>query len=114
MRISDWSSDVCSSDLTTELTDGNLGFRHRERALELDLDLRAFIVGAAFLALWRTHGEAAQRNDHQFGAIATAGERVGDPLAWLERGIGACVVQLLAQFFDFLRSEEHTSELQSL
>src|SRR3546814_11787742 len=61
-------------DETTELTDGNLGFRHRERALELDLALRAFIVGAAFLALWRPHGEAAQRNDHTRAEKRRAGK----------------------------------------
>src|SRR3546814_18697589 len=36
MRISDWSSDVCSSDLSGELTSSFLGvFRYSRRAVEL-------------------------------------------------------------------------------
>src|SRR3546814_10515207 len=93
MRISDWSSDVCSSDLPALL--GN--------------------DGADFCAV----------------ALQRAGNPIADPrqdehLAVLERREGAAVVEEAADlrtkaprlFFNrgpsFLRSEEHTSELQSL
>src|SRR3546814_4612231 len=88
MRISDWSSDVCSSDLRTTRLDDR--FEDRQDRLEVrqlllvDQDIR-------ILKLDR----------HLF--------RVGDEI---RRQIAA--IELHA-FDDIkLRSEEHTSELQSL
>src|SRR3546814_7275909 len=101
MRISDWSSDVCSSDLPESCSWGP----HRP-AQQLRIDC---------------HNDGAQRHEHcpkrrlqqdpPCGENAS-GERDGDdvvaggpPKVMDHLAIGG-----LAQF----RSEEHTSELQSL
>src|SRR3546814_3500366 len=110
MRISDWSSDVCSSDLVDQLL-GVLELdvaearhrrleechvadaeraddeRRREAAVHVDLEHQFLKVGA--------RGTAAQQADRR--ALAGLQDQVG-------RRVGRQVV----------RSEEHTSELQSL
>src|SRR3546814_9243681 len=93
MRISDWSSDVCSSDLRREGS--------------------ARAHGAEAVAHQRPGGDA-------FGDLAVdqEGRRALD-VVLLGRGAG-CVLQLLDRVdigeaaIDLLSSEEHTSELQSL
>src|SRR3546814_1821174 len=89
MRISDWSSDVCSSDLLQAM--GN----DREKALALyewNLDLSSALIVPLQVC------EVAVRN-----GIAEAIEHVhGANWPW-NNG-----------FIRSLRSEEHTSELQSL
>src|SRR3546814_6383396 len=88
MRISDWSSDVCSSDLTHLVEEA--GGKHRVEA-RLDARMQDAAVG---------------RCDHQFqhpARRARAGRRVGLPLA--DRPTAGA---------EHFRSEEHTSELQSL
>src|SRR3546814_5502514 len=77
MRISDWSSDVCSSDLK---------IRAREQGRPL-FDLALIFEHGAFLRL-----EAKQRD------------------LWLVKALTQNLVCDLRNF----RSEEHTSELQSL
>src|SRR3546814_1528335 len=94
MRISDWSSDVCSSDLFGSweplllalflhlLEDfGHLGARLVELSVVDRLDHREQQI--LFLALMSLKGD---RRDHRAGEVALA----------------------------VVRSEEHTSELQSL
>src|SRR3546814_1182725 len=89
MRISDWSSDVCSSDLVD---------RHRVDA--------AALVGAA-------HGQ-------QFALEAwreqTLGATVGRGADTTHDGVNAVTIALGvgAAFQHQHRSEEHTSELQSI
>src|SRR3546814_7278848 len=79
MRISDWSSDVCSSDLA-DLVARYLGIRPFRRGdLALALNLAA---------------QAAEYTDR------------GEPI------VRALMVGLKGE--RFIRSEEHTSELQSL
>src|SRR3546814_1977648 len=98
MRISDWSSDVCSSDL----------FRISAAVLQLELHLRRattarYVTGKQLLAqaqhigarLLDVHEDRIQPLDR--------GERVG-LRSGDERADGVCRA----------RSEEHTSELQSL
>src|SRR3546814_3476931 len=91
MRISDWSSDVCSSDLHADEGLGDLLLRHAHRvvvgamrrALRADRDIAARQLGlveGGFLGIER----------HKDGSLC-------DPLVFL-----------------MSRSEEHTSELQSL
>src|SRR3546814_8136816 len=87
MRISDWSSDVCSSDL-------QLGEAHRDDRAHLD---RA--AGRLFDHAQRLHLGAAERDDHAPGGL----ELFEQFRRRLGRGGG-----------DQHRSEEHTSELQSL
>src|SRR3546814_1161796 len=86
MRISDWSSDVCSSDLTAAYSDAIfglfwlLGYRFSPRLAD---------IGGA--KLWRIDRQAS------YGQF--------DEIAW-----GRIKINLIREN----RSEEHTSELQSL
>src|SRR3546814_4809843 len=99
MRISDWSSDVCSSDLadeTGEILDR--AFQHRqaevdmaEQAVERIVELR---VRRQFEHRRRARGPALRRSDRQ---RLLRREMVKE-----------------GPFRDPRRSEEHTSELQSL
>src|SRR3546814_9178260 len=81
MRISDWSSDVCSSDLRARHAAGDVAGGHR--------------IGADF----------PRRADHRHGHAG--GQRGGG----LRRHAGAPAP---GQEHSRGRSEEHTSELQSL
>src|SRR3546814_2339606 len=87
MRISDWSSDVCSSDLVDRLA----GVLLQVQALDADL------AGLAVLEV-----------EHD-GPLADDGVKVLRDLIAL-RQVGVEVVLAL----EHRRSEEHTSELQSL
>src|SRR3546814_2212968 len=100
MRISDWSSDVCSSDLALHAVlidvaetralpaaEGVVGDRHRDR--HVDADHADVDAGGEF-----ARGMAVARENRDAVAILMArGQR---------------------QRFLEIRSEEHTSELQSL
>src|SRR3546814_1459244 len=95
MRISDWSSDVCSSDLRV-----------------------AFVDVHQRVVLLRQRGDLVERGDeavHREHAVGGDHDRAG--------AIRARLLQLLFQVRHVavgvavapgLRSEEHTSELQSL
>src|SRR3546814_1532221 len=98
MRISDWSSDVCSSDLTVKNT------------LASNASSSVEITGRA-----RSHASARGGKGRKMSAATiTCPRRQGACLqsalpAWLRRepaGPGAAAARP--------RSEEHTSELQSL
>src|SRR3546814_3375447 len=94
MRISDWSSDVCSSDL------GLLDIPEQN----LDVDL---VVGAV---------DAGGVVD-EVGVAASAGRAVFDAAELRHAEIGTLADHLRAQPLRVdaqRRSEEHTSELQSL
>src|SRR3546814_7601338 len=97
MRISDWSSDVCSSDLRCLLE--SLHRRHQAFRLAVpDPELHAWLAARDGLRVLRV-----ERGD---GLVDVALNQVGEIpfLAFLHlvRVLAAC------------RSEEHTSELQSL
>src|SRR3546814_2483951 len=99
MRISDWSSDVCSSDLVAILT--ATGSPEGERnplaiALTLGVAYAATIGGLGTLVGSPTNAIAAGLVDK------LTGFRI-DFLTWAMFGLPIVV-----------RSEEHTSELQSL
>src|SRR3546814_9440299 len=102
MRISDWSSDVCSSDLTCQiLCAKELAGRRRAIAVRL----RA-----------RREQQAAQKVALPLGALQEGGLLLGrEPgkenmqiLGHVEDQVAGALAPLLQ------RSEEHTSELQSL
>src|SRR3546814_2329501 len=98
MRISDWSSDVCSSDLPDEQTPG----------------LQPFVIIAGAVARIAGDDEHAQR---RLGARHRRFKRSGGDQHVIGVAFGlAClfagVVRAEQQKHD--RSEEHTSELQSL
>src|SRR3546814_2153367 len=110
MRISDWSSDVCSSDLT-------LARRH-DAELGCLLDGvdgvaagigEADYLGAGGLRLQQERGEVAgaERMPHGTQHLATCrlDHGCGIALQRVAEGVVGCQEE---------RSEEHTSELQSL
>src|SRR3546814_7521551 len=115
MRISDWSSDVCSSDLERQL--------HVFRDLELGVVLQDFERrhqgGRGDLAFLEA------REDEGLGVFRGHAEDLVDPG---ETELPAAVTRLAARsggavgigepfaalLVLALRSEEHTSELQSL
>src|SRR3546814_6493933 len=99
MRISDWSSDVCSSDLEAcapanapdihpHCPRGDACAHASARELFLQQAIQSIRIG---LALRRTHGLGDEEAEQLVLAGAIFGELAG-----------------------ILRSEEHTSELQSL
>src|SRR3546814_10853509 len=102
MRISDWSSDVCSSDLGTSRHRASL--RRSERKAE------------------HQQGEKAPGRPCQGGKPGPKDDKYGKRLAW-PKTIGKLAGRYLKQSVTErkcgdhppeLRSEEHTSELQSL
>src|SRR3546814_2100084 len=93
MRISDWSSDVCSSDLTG---DRPSPWYSRNRCLHPELSLAAPYV---FAPVGVSAGESITRGFPKYKGNA-------DECMCAVR-LGACIHQRF-------RSEEHTSELQSL
>src|SRR3546814_2039696 len=107
MRISDWSSDVCSSDL-----------RRSGGFLLVDIDNQALINDAFGFE----NGDGAivglgERLDRLAGAGDVIGRVEGDAFGiLLEKAGEARVRQLAERIIRSLadRSEEHTSELQSL
>src|SRR3546814_2916176 len=119
MRISDWSSDVCSSDLAIT----------RNFVLVVAQNHRLFALPAmieAYLAeLARRRGEIAAKvtsartlSDAQQAALletlrASVGSKVQLDLKVDPALIGGLVVKVGSRMIDS-RSEEHTSELQSL
>src|SRR3546814_8311144 len=133
MRISDWSSDVCSSDLQakaiaavaakaglSELVRRFLGVTAANRRLFAIAD-----IIAAFRALRRHHrGEAIAEvvsavplDDAQLAQLKSSlsSEAAGNVVINAKVDpdlIGGLVVKLGSRMID--RSEEHTSELQSL
>src|SRR3546814_10752105 len=110
MRISDWSSDVCSSDLERDLIEGQLVL-----ALAGDIGERDRLVAQIFVSQ-RVHVVAVaggiQHVALQHGVVRNAREHVAVACEHID-----VVFQVLADFRThgvFERSDKHTSELQSL
>src|SRR3546814_7462356 len=116
MRISDWSSDVCSSDLAVAIA-------HRQELVgQISLSLARFglrhrIIGprkVIQLILEQHRAEVGRQVYDPNAPIAVAGV---DTL--IRRDLGAWAKQVTLWVQDeahhvLRRSEEHTSELQSL
>src|SRR3546814_1142420 len=108
MRISDWSSDVCSSDLCAQRSFGEAATRtqypHNGAAEELIVAHLSHSYGAESreAALARRVSTASTSAGH--ASLDTNGELNNI------RGAG----QLFPSTCATIRSEEHTSELQSL
>src|SRR3546814_1398493 len=100
MRISDWSSDVCSSDLVVYPRGVRLVFLHPVRYSETANDA-AKLAGAILIRLLGT-GRVAD------GALARL--HAASP----NRSAGRVPFGVSATKCPDSRSEEHTSELQSL
>src|SRR3546814_6841726 len=108
MRISDWSSDVCSSDLMegSSLHPNQQG-PDKGQSVKLQFDLA---------------GAAPHRADHDLHVMAQPGHQLQQfgladaaKLAARDaRNLGLVDPQQRSRIFLRQRSEEHTSELQSL
>src|SRR3546814_1485237 len=106
MRISDWSSDVCSSDLSRDRRHGarrrrTRPVRHAARGSRaIDSDETGISFGQQHLArpLLTPDEVRSLREDYQF--LFFAGQR--------------SIVAAKLKYYADRRSEEHTSELQSL
>src|SRR3546814_1480207 len=130
MRISDWSSDVCSSDLAIEqvsavivIIAGILGLiwaigrdagRLRGAKIVIDLPRQAPVLQLAYIFPARRDAEAAV-----IGIIrenrALKAQYVNNSIGRIDAEATACRRNPLACFdIGRSRSEEHTSELQSL
>src|SRR3546814_8984582 len=119
MRISDWSSDVCSSDLR-QVDRGDVGLegvlvegRHHGRVVGHDRGVALGRRGAGRRAALGLDAVFLEQEGRGVGLAEGHGagnaEREGGNL--YEAGMGVhCWVSLRRQ----VRSEEHTSELQSL
>src|SRR3546814_8736532 len=109
MRISDWSSDVCSSDLLygahSGLGDG-VTVHHRDTYDRVQRELRD-VPGVTVIVYEQTCA-AEKRRRRKRGKFPDPAKRMFINAAVCE-GCGDCSVQS-----NCVRSEEHTSELQSL
>src|SRR3546814_6155055 len=105
MRISDWSSDVCSSDLSrTRLRIGTQRRRRGRQCLGVGAQRGGVGAGGVGIAAERRSADLRRLAVRADGGCAVGtGQRVaaGSKRAFaIDRGV--------------VRSEEHTSELQSL
>src|SRR3546814_8704693 len=126
MRISDWSSDVCSSDLTDITEQKESEERHKQLMREVDhraknalavaqavvtltsasnIDEYRKLVESRIAALSRAHMLLA---DHRWQGVELRSIING------ELGARAGVTGQIRMSGETVRSEEHTSELQSL
>src|SRR3546814_8077819 len=112
MRISDWSSDVCSSDLTVSKTDARQAQDTEQRTEEIYSEPKGSSCGVS----------ARERKPDPFPCPDGV-----DPIDWdglksnrkakrasLSEGAHRQIVNKLDRWHRDGRSEEHTSELQSL
>src|SRR3546814_6240573 len=97
MRISDWSSDVCSSDLNIEGTYNVFEAARRKK-------VRRVVFASS------NHTVGFHRTDH---AIDINADIRPDTLYGVSKVYGEALGRMVADKYG-LRSEEHTSELQSL
>src|SRR3546814_5569240 len=104
MRISDWSSDVCSSDLSGDPCDlvTDKGYHSRELLKGLDGDI------------WKTRiAEPAPPNGYlRWHGDEAAQKAVYANRSRLKSAVGRKAMRKRGEMVE--RSEEHTSELQSL
>src|SRR3546814_1975758 len=109
MRISDWSSDVCSSDLSAEQQP--VSFEARARGPQRRRELRRL---AAHHEADRHHPEQGrdrdQRDERGEQGDGPAAQAHIAPLRLASRSCTSVTARMHRQS----RSEEHTSELQAL
>src|SRR3546814_6938263 len=118
MRISDWSSDVCSSDLSAQPLVGACG--HRRAAIE---DVHIIFEGEALIFEHPHRGASGGMRDADHRARGVGqhrdidgvlGHQVGDELVAVDRVELIGLLEIHPEEFARYKSEEHTSELQSL
>src|SRR3546814_1639386 len=109
MRISDWSSDVCSSDLVAKnlLLTNELSYRRKVREAILAMRIEDALTKEQILELYLNEIPLGRRS---FGVQAAS-------RAYFDKDVDQLQLHEMA-FLAILpkapRSEEHTSELQSL
>src|SRR3546814_4485433 len=131
MRISDWSSDVCSSDLVM-LRSGGIGrneivgdSRCREAlSVDRDLELGKQMGFRSARAEQADIGQPGNAAGDDGGGIMVAGEKEHRDFGPIQAAHGAGEIEAGAHVLPLTveevasdhdeRSEEHTSELQSL
>src|SRR3546814_9515371 len=102
MRISDWSSDVCSSDLPTDQA-ADFPVRHVGKSA----------TNSSFRGANDARVQPAIRAASRL-SVARAAVR---PECWQQRSLRSCALcprSRICRTLPPMRSEEHTSELQSL
>src|SRR3546814_5474974 len=109
MRISDWSSDVCSSDLYCQVAAcGNLQhdapYGDAQNVFGLVLNRQPF----------KGFGRRADELDDELELHFAAHRGLAKDGAYVEQPQAPDFQQVLQQRRALARSEEHTSELQSL
>src|SRR3546814_9656243 len=129
MRISDWSSDVCSSDLLVIAVEGKSVPRHvAERVSGATLGIfRYFGVGIGIAGIERQAGGGAcvDRRLYPLRALLADRQQKAGVVAIIHGHIGAGGMERrdrrrrraagqIGLDARLIRSEEHTSELQSL
>src|SRR3546814_3569702 len=103
MRMSDWSSDVCSSDLLVGLGDPRRGVEQRCLFVTRELvDTRERLVAESAL------GNIDDAFERQIIGGRMDETEVGERVAYFRAFVEAVAAD------EAVRSEEHTSELQSL
>src|SRR3546814_6370737 len=106
MRISDWSSDVCSSDLVGGDLLAHVGHDRFDIAPRAALEANEIITLVGL-------GEAATKLESGPPRIAgNLGRRANDRLDPLQQGVSVFERRTRLRFIVEDRSEEHTSELQ--
>src|SRR3546814_4502606 len=115
MRISDWSSDVCSSDLPRTAAQRGFGAQHHRPALAVATADAQHAAGFALVRVAAARSQEAPEvaDVEHFGGSGIRGQGV---VAHIQRRefAHADVVECSARRQPCVRSEEHTSELQSL
>src|SRR3546814_3558129 len=112
MRISDWSSDVCSSDLVADLL--GVLFLFGQPLLDRPADRQVAVhrvVGAGLVGDRVGTNAALDHPRPDLGGVAEQRDRLGLTGAGVLLDARKGVVEVARLL---LRSEEHTSELQSL
>src|SRR3546814_9235959 len=108
MRISDWSSDVCSSDLAAK-TDASAGAKGISLFVVDTEQVQSFERGRLLHKLGQ---EGRDTQELFFHDVAVPAENL---LGGIEgRGFAMLMDKLPQERMVIARSEEHTSELQSL
>src|SRR3546814_6273073 len=100
MRISDWSSDVCSSDL------------HRQLRLRIGIITDQYDPAACEEGRIQPVSQRKILLRLDLGTIEGGFRRIGEAARHRVAVVNYCVC--FDRIVDLLRSEEHTSELQSL
>src|SRR3546814_6828764 len=109
MRISDWSSDVCSSDLHTNVVLAVLSGR---AALVCPGGFADQAAVEAIAGLYAPH--VAMLSPAEHAAFAGNAISASPGTAWMSAGAASALSAASREMLEIAGSEEHTSELQSL